>query len=198
MTGNIHEDIILFDKWREEYDSLNHEQQRDFYNEIERYYPEQKSFTLSNYDYLFANYQDVSVTEIGGWKGELADYCLNKYFIKSWTNFEITSEAIKKSVCHDERYNPVLVDFNWMDNTTIETDVCLASHVIEHLSDKDLIKLIKCIKSKVILFEAPISQTENDWKGYPGTHILKMGWDKIDSLIDGKKTILHDSRMYER
>jgi len=198
MTGDINQDIILFDQWRENYDSMSSDEQIKFYNEIEKYYPEQKSFTLKYYDYLFANYQDVDVVEIGGWKGELADYCLKKYPIKSWINYDITTEALNKSVCKDTRYKVKAVSFNWMDSETIESDVCLASHVIEHLSDNDLRKLIQCIKSKVILFEAPIKKGLNDWTGYPGTHILKMGWDQIDTMFQKKIYLGEDARLYER
>lgn len=197
MNGT-YEDIIEFNRWRERYDSLSDEEQLEFYNTIEKYYPEQKSFTLSNYDYLFSLFQGKNVIEIGGWKGELAKYCLEKYDIKSWTNFELCTGAIEKTVCKDERYKVFPVSFRFWRNMEFGEGIVLASHVIEHLSDKDFLEFAKKVKDNILCFEAPISIKENNWSNYYGTHILKMGWDSIDELFKNKERILiKDGRIYK-
>lgn len=191
-------DPEVWNKWRELYDDLTDEEHAQFLNDSEAKYPSQKSFTVSNYDYLFEKIAKpgCSVFEIGGWKGELAHYCLSKYAIKSWHNIDLCRSALEKTIPelkNDDRYSTHAPEwFNWFaygPGGLLEPyDVCLSAHTIEHLSDHHLTQLIyyltRRIGVKTIVFEAPISNGTNSWNDYVGSHKLTMGWDIINCLFE--------------
>jgi hypothetical protein len=208
-------DPNCWNEWRLRYQDLTGQEHIDFYNQLAEHYPEQKSFTLSNYDYLFSILKgSAEVIEIGGWKGELADYCLKKYDIKSWKNIEICEPAIKETVCQDSRYsveNPK--EFWWwhrghdfQSDGDNDTKVLIASHFIEHLSNFDLQELISTsllfshLPEKYIAIESPLSWQGQSWNDYVGTHALTLGWGGVDLLMcDGmfSPMVLNDSfRIY--
>jgi len=62
------------------------------------------------------------------------------------------------------------------------------SHVIEHLRFRDVGKLVDMVAKKCnwIYVDAPIrlGMDGEDWKGYHGTHILEVGWGRIDELLE--------------
>ena len=92
--------------------------------------------------------------------------------------------AVDKSLVID-KYTPIFPDdFEWFKKPRIEQyDVCVSAHTIEHLSDEHLIHLINHISGiPVVMFEAPIGEYSNDWRGYFGTHMLQIGWNQITEL----------------
>lgn len=191
MKLNVN-DPKFFNQWRSLYSELTDEEQKELYNELEKKYPHQQHFTRSNYDLLFSRYPNKSILEAGGWKGELAQYCFSKYQIKSWKNIEVCQSAIDKTVPINGNYfveNPQ--KFDWFnDFSKISTkdiyDIFISAHTIEHLCDKHLIEMLEAISQiKVIMLEAPISRSQNDWHNYTGTHILNMGWNQIDDIMRG-------------
>jgi len=179
----------VFDEWRRLYNSLTDEEQSEFYDDLERFYPHQQSFTKPNYDELIKRYPRAIVLEVGGWKGELASYCMSMSGAPMWwLNIELSQRAIDQTV-------PGLVNFvavkpkrfNWFKKHRGGAgmfNIAIASHVIEHLKDKDLLYLLNCLSDiKVVALEAPIDDGPSDWTGYHGSHILKMGWNGIDKAM---------------
>ncbi len=176
-------DPQVFNKWRAAYETMTDEEHLLFCNAAEAKWPTQKSFTYSNFESLFKKAPpNLSVVEIGGWKGELAEKCLSNFPIEKWSNFDFCGAAIGKTIPSDKRYIAYLQNSPaWFRNYRKEEfDVCVSAHMIEHLSDAHLIELLDWIKGiPVVIFEAPLLDGENNWHDYYGTHILKMGWDKI-------------------
>lgn len=180
----------VFDLWRKLYDTLTEQEHREFYDDLERYYPHQQSFTIGWWFWAFSHIQkkqNCTVLEVGGWKGELAERVLSVFGgISTWTSVELSREAIKKTICNDERFSSVAPPvFRWFAyGECPPVDVFVASHVIEHLHNKDLLRLLRFLKNiPVVLFEAPISEFRNDWTGYHGSHILTLGWQSIDKAM---------------
>lgn len=179
-------DPNCWNKWRELYDKLSDNEQQEFMSAIESKYPEQKHFTHSNYDLVFSDKEFPAVIEIGGWKGELAEYCLKKFNIGSWINFEICKAAINKTVPLTGPYLAFFqTRFNWFTSKRdLDANILVAAHVIEHLSDNHLTQLIKWISGiETVVFEAPIDMARNNWTDYTGTHKLLMGWNEINRLM---------------
>lgn len=176
-------DPNVFDKWRALYYDLTLEEQEQFGRDMEEKYPHQQSYTLSNFEHLFNRFPGCHVLEIGGWKGELADTCLKKFDIKGWHNIDYCRAAVEKSICHPARYSAYCPsNFFWFKGDRSHmADIAIAAHVIEHLTDEDCFDLMRYLNGiSRIMFEAPIAMNgETTWDGYIGTHILKMGWDKI-------------------
>ena len=182
------EDPKVWDRWRDLYYVLTHDENIEFGNAIEAKYHNQNSYTVSNFDHLFKNCAKPfsRVLEIGGWKGELAQHCLSKYTIISWLNVDMCKAAVDKSVCKDLRYLARFPNrFDWFEEKRSDKfDICISAHAIEHLSDQHLEQLIKYISGiPLVIFEAPISMERNDWSGYQGTHILKYGWNDVNRVM---------------
>lgn len=196
------DDPQVWNKWRALYNELTYEENLAFANAAEAKYPSQQHHTKSNFDNLFAMQKEaVNIIEIGGWKGELASHCLNKFpIINSWANVELCSNAIDKTVISaktNPKYNIIRPNkFDWFkDPITVPVkhvfDICVSSHTIEHFSDDHLRDLIKYISGiPLVIFEAPIKDEGDDWSldgGYGGTHILKMGWNGVNEAMFTEK-----------
>ncbi len=181
-------DPNVFDTWRKLYNDLTLFEQEQFGRDMEAAYPHQQSFTLGHYTDLLHRFASPRIIEIGGWKGELATACLEQApWIQSWHNIDYCAPAVEKTTCKDDRYIASCpTHFHWFkDKREVNADLLIAAHVIEHLTDEDLESLILWIKGiPAVIFEAPIGRGESDWTGYIGTHILKMGWARINELMD--------------
>jgi hypothetical protein len=179
----------VWDKWRSLYSVMSSEDHREFYNRVAAKYPNQEHHDTSLFLNLFKSiHPGARVVEVGGWKGELAKKCLAEFMIKSWTNYEFCEDACRQSVCTDWRYQAYAPDaFDWFKSRDLSSfDVFVSAHTIEHLSDSHLTELLHSLKSvPVVMLEAPICIHGNDWAGYPGTHILRMGWAAINTIMCG-------------
>lgn len=182
-------EIADFDRWREQYDEMSYTQQLIFYDQVENDHPRQSSFDLEAWRRFFAYIDGVLVgayriIEIGGWKGEMANEIIDHYpAIDEWINYEISREARSKTVCLSPRYRVIVLnDYIW--NIPLPgASVFVASHMIEHIREWQLIKLLDNLPDNVqfIGLEAPINESDisRDWAGYHGSHILEVGWQQI-------------------
>jgi hypothetical protein len=193
------DDPQCWNKWRELYDSLTDEEHAQFLNDSESRYPSQKSFTFSNYEFLFDKLSkspirksfdeyDFSILEVGGWKGELAHQCFTRFgrLIKSWHNIDMCYEAIRKTVAMPFNYTTFCPkEFAWFSEKKPQfADAFIAAHTIEHLSDRHLWQLLDFVAGiPYVILEAPISEHGNAWDDYVGTHILKAGWAQIRTYM---------------
>jgi hypothetical protein len=188
------DDPYVFDKWRENYSVMTNQEHLEFCNRAEARFPSQQHFTASNFEALFRDKSPwmPRVLEIGGWKGELAQHCSSRFEIESWLNVDFCVAALQKTVDMGDflyRYGFSCPDtINWFNSPRIrDYEVCISSHTIEHLSDEHLLQLIDYISGiPMVMFEAPIGDVENDWRGYLGTHILKMGWNGVNEAMSSR------------
>lgn len=197
---------IHFDEWRADYNGMTYEEQVVFYNEVEKVYPDQTDFDPPSwhrfFDYVLGGIGPVSVLEIGGWKGEMAEMVFRvipeaiktlvvRGEIKpTWFNYEISQEAVDKCIIPDQpRYHiSVPPDFAWNIPLPL-ADVFIGSHVIEHIKENEFVSLLYNLPSsiKYIALESPIRETDTnrDWARYTGTHILEIGWQELESHLAG-------------
>lgn len=187
MSG---EPIAGWDNWRERYNALTDQEQRDYYNAIEKRHPNQRHFNLEAISRFLAEREGVDVLEIGGWDGELADTILAANpRIKFWENRDICGALKARQVCRDKRYQFRVMDqFRWWESEAPPAaDTLIASHFIEHISDEDALNLFRWIGAgaiKHVLLDAPIDRVRlGEWGGYQGTHILTMSWAGITSAL---------------
>ena len=143
------------------------------------------------------------VLEIGGWKGELASEVLLKdKNIILWHNYDICSNAINKNVCESERFKGiVLTDFAWNLNIFNDYNVCILSHIIEHIKKHELIKFFDKIKHiKYVYIDAPLNDPYNriKWKNYCGTHILECEWKDITNMLKNYKEVIISNTTVEK
>lgn len=185
---------LNFDNWRKEYDNLSYSQQQAFYTQMVKDHPDQSQHNKEVVSY-FLNSIDapyLSVLEMGGWNGELAQDMLFKHpNILRWDNYEITHYAQEWSICKDSRYSVNIPnDFIWNIVLPEHYNIFLSSHTIEHIKGKDFITLIENLPQTIqyIYLEAPISlsSTNRDWTGDFSTHILELGWKQITEILKEK------------
>ncbi len=184
----------FFDWWREQYDTLTPEENIEIGDQLEAKYPGQASFNFKNLQSVFKQRHQLTVLEIGGWKGELAKACFETWgteTILSWHNIDMCEAAVKKTIPMGEfPYSARFpYEFDWFakEQRKQKYDVCISAHTIEHLSDQHLVQLISYISGiPIVMFEAPIAMDGQKWDGYFGTHKLEMGWNTINKLMEGE------------
>lgn len=185
--------IVRYDEWREKYDEMSYDDMQEFYNFVAIDYPEQNSWSARDVVPFFKGISEesLSVLELGGWKGELANTILKMKWlnITAWSNFEIAPWLHGQEVCKDERYI-LFVPCSFFWNLPIENDynVFVASHVIEHLSRMHLLQLMEKLKEldklKYIYIQAPLPLDKGKkWERYRGAHKLDMGWLEVYLLL---------------
>lgn len=179
--------LASFDEWRNLYDDMTYRDQVDYYNEIEKLYPEQAHYQYNDVrKALEMCPASPTILEFGCWKGDLAQRAIPEFNVKSWKGVEICEGAIKNTHCNRKEFSYIFPDkFDWFaDPRTEEADIIIATHFIEHLSNEHFEKLLDYCKGvKLIHFEAPLNDAGQGWAGYGGTHILGYGWNKITELM---------------
>lgn len=185
-------DPKVFDRWRELYYDLTHEENIEFGNAMEAKYPGQASFNKDAFLSVLKTLPNSSkILEVGGWKGELAQALFHEASPKiySWKNIDMCRAAVMKTVVSPSLpYTPVFpARFDWFRQPREEHfDACFSAHTIEHLTGLNVIQLIDWLKGiPTIVFEAPISYEGQTWEGYEGTHILEFGWLRINAYMAG-------------
>lgn len=181
-----------FNEWRNKYNSYSFEDHKKIYNKLEKLFPEQVCFTLQYVEKFISNIPKPKIVELGGHRGELASCILQSNDkILLWDNYEISSNAIKNTICKDKRYNPILLeDFAWNLDIFESYNTCILSHVIEHIKQKQLRRFFnRLINVKYIYIEAPLHRRRNAWNGRRATHILECDWTSIREMLkDYKET----------
>jgi hypothetical protein len=184
-----------FNEWRDNYNSISYNNQKDYYNELEKLYPHQAHYDLAFALQVFDYVKPQHITEAGGWKGDLANIILAKNSdIISWKNIEICEEAINNSKCNDTRFTNYIPDsFDWF-NANLYNGLFLSTHFIEHISNNDFDKLADSLRNvEYIYLESPLENTDTIWTDYFGTHILGYGWDNIKEKLSSHSVILENN-----
>jgi hypothetical protein len=174
---------IDWDDWRARHASLTFADQQAFYQRVAEIYPHQQSFdaALCHDAFDFIAGEDLDVLELGGWDGALAGLMLGRSDVSRWTNCDLIEVP---QVCRHEGYVlHVLQDYLWYMPER-RADVFVACHTIEHLSVAELSKLFDWVRAAYVYLEAPIGAVGKDWRGYPGSHILDIGWIEVRAMLE--------------
>ena len=174
---------IDWDDWRVAHPSMTFHDQQEFYSRVLDLYPRQQSFNPKicheAFDYIAG--EDLAVLELGGWDGGLASQMLHRSDVARWTNIDLIEVP---QVCRSERYEfQVLTDYLW-NLPQVEADVFVACHTIEHLSTAELAELVGWLRSPFVYLDAPLKMYPLDWTGFPGSHILDIGWEGVNELLE--------------
>jgi len=178
-----------FDMWREAYGRMTAAEHAEFYKKLHADHPDQRHFNGDDALAFFSEIPqgDLAVLELGGYDGELADLCLGVSNVKSWDNFDLAAPEQK---CKDKRYCHHAIDIHlWNLTTPFEWDVFVASHVIEHLSERDLTNLLDYIRPCAFVYlDSPLHETDRtDWSGSTAAHKLALSWSEVDALMADRK-----------
>lgn len=178
--------VAVFNGWREAYDGMSWQEQKDFYNKLVEAFPDQCTFHPEMSTRFFRNIPKKSwVMELGGLDGRTADFILKKNNqIDRWVNYEVCS--IIENYCKDKRYKYfVSNDFPWKLDLRFY-DILYLSHILEHIKEKDIRAILRqTSETKYIYADVPIpNKTEEiNWTNYLGTHILEIGWEDLEKLF---------------
>jgi 2-polyprenyl-3-methyl-5-hydroxy-6-metoxy-1,4-benzoquinol methylase len=119
--------------------------------------------------------KNLVVVEIGCNEGQLAKRMLSIFDnIQMWNGYDF-KEPIKRTAVMNSRYCPIILD-DWFHETKLpEFDVFVASHVLEHLSEDQVVKTLNHGKAKYMLLEVPLNEDGKTWETWACTHVLKWG-----------------------
>jgi hypothetical protein len=180
----------LFDDWRAAYPTMSLQEQIDFHAQVWKRWPDAHQHSDDKpAEFMFGQLidQPVSVLEIGGWTGDLAKKMLAAHAnIEGWYNIEICAEAVGKAMqIEDERYAAMVPNVWPWESDNSGFNVLYMQHVIEHMTFEQFIALIDSGPDiEWVFIQSPLEMDGRDWTGYPGCHILEVGWDTIDAAME--------------
>ena len=173
---------IDWDEWRREHANLTFADQQAFYSRVAEHYPHQQSFdAVAAHDVFdFIPEERLDVVELGGWDGALAAIMLSRSDISRWTNYDLVEVP---QVCRHANYRlELLRDYLW-NQEPVRGDVFVACHTIEHLTARELELLFSVLLVPYVYLQSPLKFEPVDWAGYPGSHILEIGWNGVAELL---------------
>jgi hypothetical protein len=184
-------EIWQFNRYRKLYDTFSFDHKKRTANKWLKQFPEQAHFNYTPIKHWLDTIvpKPVSVIEIGGWRGDLAELALSSFEnIELWHNYDLISLNGHQK-CNDSRYKLIsLEDDLWHLSLSSDYNALIATHVIEHLKWAELIELIKWIPPgiRTVLLEAPLPASDEDinWKGDHSSHILEKGWEQVILLME--------------
>lgn len=173
--------MIDFDTWRARHAEMSFADQQAFYEELAERYPVQESFDVAGVaSALGAIDCLLDVIELGGWDGKLASIFAERWWLRSWTNYDLV--ALPQATSSDSYRLVVLKDYLW-NLTPRPADVFIACHTIEHLTERELRSLVEWLDVRWVYLQAPLEAGPTDWDGYHGSHILEIGWAGVSEIL---------------
>jgi hypothetical protein len=183
--------MIDWDVFRENYPQMTWSELVGFYRGVWKQYPNQVHFdepsARSFFEYVSERGERGNVFELGGWQGHLARSVWD-LVEGDWDNYEVCEGAVEHSCFTDARFHPRVPDgFVWqMDPSCFDRySVLVASHVLEHLSKREVKQLLDRLRKISYAFiQSPLSDDGTDWHGYAGTHIYEGSWRDLEMSFE--------------
>jgi len=187
--------VIDWNAWRASYGEMTFADQARFYDVVHDQFPEQARFSTRILERFLEHVgvDRIDVAELGGWDGGFAAEILSTHpEIASWVNHEASAAAVDASICSDPRYTgDALEDWYWVRHHVC--DLFVASHVLEHLTFVDVLRVFDATHCKWMYLQSPLGEEATSWDGYRGSHILEVGWRVlVDELAERGFTFLED------
>jgi len=172
-----------FDAYRANYPLMGSDELANWHSTLFDEHPDQNHYSIKGLLAFFDASAPDDVVEIGGWRGEAAAEVLPKFpDIVSWTNYEICEKAVDRPVCTDKRYRAY--HHKVVEPPSCTTLVC--SHVIEHLSDAEVLRMLKATDANLLYVDTPLTDGGETWNQTTCFHVLQMGWNDLDVAIRAK------------
>lgn len=179
--------MIDFGAWRNAYDDLSYADHLQIHELLWRFFQDQQHYDVATAQNFLSSIPLLRIVEVGGWHGELAAHVLpNLPACESWVNYEICKSAANHPACRDSRYRALIPPSFLWECERVPLNGLVASHVIEHMRWTQLKKLFRwATNAKAFYLASPLPEDGSapDWNGYPGTHILEVGWSEIESYL---------------
>lgn len=172
--------MIDFNLYRESYPTMKYEEKVRWHSVAYAEYPEQMHFNNNALRRLLVSSNDV--VEMGGWRGDAAARMLYGFHhIRSWRNYELCTEARENSNCNDIRYRALEPPTTFAD-----ADTFIASHVLEHLSEEEIVDTLERAKREVewIYVDCPVDDDVEDSTSY---HVVSNAWGIIAPIMSDWK-----------
>lgn len=180
-TGQFHATDRL-DDWRRDYQAGK--SSRDgvmaVYETLAGQFPDQNYYAADHVADFISRYQPDLVVELGGWDGALAQTILwDNDQIQWWDNHEVANVP---QVCDDLRYTFNIRQTRWLWDEPIVGDAFVASHVLEHISDQQLVDLVAALECSVAYVDVPLGDQRHDWMRSPTTHVMTYSISEFDRV----------------
>lgn len=156
-------------------------------------YPDQhysdSSFVIGAFRKITSNLgrDKVEVVELGGFDGSLAFEVLQHFPKASWLNFDIIEHVAVQGLSKFKYKEQVLTDHFWECKPRIDgRDVFVSGDTLEHFSDDQFQKIVDYVTQSQISYlvlKIPIANNGQDWRGYLGSHVLRMGRNQVKKLL---------------
>lgn len=144
----------------------------------------------------------LRVVEYGGREGSLAFELMKKYPRMSWVNIEIIAHKKLARMKKYEYREHVLSRELWHEKPNLKKkDVFLSCNTLEHISGNQIYALFNYIKTqkiKYLIMRISTSPKGQNWGGYIGSHVLRMGTDTIKGLLRKRGYQLIEELNYEK
>lgn len=187
-----------WDFYRKMYNQMNPTDLVWFYTGLHRFVGSQAHYDLEKVNQLLKEIidkenQSISITELGCWRGHLADSILKSYDwteIIGWHGYDLDYQAIDTHVVESSRFYPNKLTTWWHDIPNTKGMVMVACHTIEHLTEAQLRRtLLRCCGNnfKYLIWELPFAQDRglNNWDGTNNTHMLNIDMTVFQFLVKG-------------
>ena len=144
--------------------------------------------------FVFKNKKPVVIGELGSGKGYLANYALKKYGpdeLDFWVGSDISKLAMKKASIYLEDHiggNPYrwgFVEPEIFVKRSIDMDVFVTTHTLEHFNESEIIELLENLHYKNIKYHYHEIQQKKEggqWLGGGSSHVLTSTHDKLISI----------------
>lgn len=186
--------MIDFETWRATYDSMSYAEHVALYDRVWQDHPLQGHADIDAARSFFAGIREPvrHVLEVGGWTGVTAGVILSVMpGIEKWLNVEVCRGAAEHPATTDPAYRAVVLD-DWIWNQPSDFfapfTVLFASHVFEHMTGANIAQLLGKIENiRHLYIDAPLPwEGDSDWGGYPGTHVLEWGWERLLAALKSR------------
>lgn len=186
-----------YDKWRENYNNMTFKEQKEFYNEFYETHLDQG--WKSHLDDLIKAFQQIkgysNVIELGCNDGTLAQAMIKRFPILKWHGYDISRTALMKTKVDTPVYQFSELNSQFWECVDVTGyDVFIASHVLEHLSFKQVKLLLNHI-TPIKYWIIAMPELKSNWKGYLGTHVLEVRWKEITAyakLLKRKEYVINN------
>lgn len=193
-----------FDAYRDTYRLLSFEDLRRINKVWAAKYPNQhfadSSFVIKALRKTISDLRrdGIHVVELGGFNGALALKVLQHFPNSTWLNFDIGEH---RPVAGLDRYRykeQVLTDHLWESKPNIDgSDVFVSTNTLEHFPDDQFQKIIDYVTQKhvsYLVLEIPISENGQEWRGYNGSHMLRMGRNQVKKVLVKNYVLVMETR----
>jgi hypothetical protein len=180
----VEDSPIYFDWYRSHYSELSFNDVKTILRKLDETNPVQRRYDLSFiFDCLLKIQEKLgsfNIVELGCHDGSLADqFALTSF---GWHGYDLLN-VVHRVKQRNKHFRFTELDtqiWNLPDEEFRNTQVFMASHALEHLSDDELPLLIEWMRHfKYIVLIVPLLANGQDWRGYDGMHLLKMGYRRL-------------------